>query len=159
MMRSFLTLLLLVPVTGCAAFLIQPEDSTAMKAAKVAARVPLALVSLGESEVVYYCARGLDAPPVLFAVDAEEEDAVPGQPEGSAPGQDSPEGGSSWSEAGLEAWARLMPEERLDTCWGQFLADQAASNSAFSNSVQQPAWSKDAKHHRKGHKHHHRHGC
>ncbi len=70
MTRSFLTLLLLVPLTGCAALLIQPEDSTAIKAAKVAARVPLALGSVGNSEIGYHCARQPDAPPVLTAVGA-----------------------------------------------------------------------------------------
>ena len=141
-MRSLVTLLLLVPLTGCAAFLIQPEDSTATKAAKITARVPLALVSVGNSEIIYYCARGLDAGPPSFAVD--EEDAVPGQPE--------------------ERLA-LTPDERLDRCWEQVQADWEASNSAFSNSgwmnQQPPLWdqSKDARHHRKGHRHHHGHGC
>ena len=103
-----------------------------MKAAKVAARVPLALVSVGTSEIVYLCVREPHAPPALSAV---------------------------------EEWAGLTPEGRLDTCWEQLQAAWAASNSAYPNSGwmnQQPQpWdqSKDASHHRKGHKHHHGHGC
>ena len=140
MMRSFLALLLVAPLTGCAAFLIQPEDSTARKAAKVTARVPLALVSAGSSEVAYYCARGMNAP-ASFAVYGGE-DAVPGQP-----------------EERLDRWARLTPDERLDKCWEQIQTDWAnsgLSNSAFSNP---PAWgwmdpSTHAEHHRHGHHHH-----
>ncbi len=111
-----------------------------MKAAKVAARVPLALVSVGNSEIVYHCARGLDAGPPSFAVD--EQDAVPGQ-----------------AEERLEKWPRLTPEERLKKCWEQVQADWAASNSAFSNPAAR-GWmdpSTHAEHHRHGH-HHHR-GC
>ena len=66
MMRPFLTLLVLVPLTGCAALLIEPEDSTARKVAKVTARIPLALVSGGSSEIVYHCARQLAAPPAKW---------------------------------------------------------------------------------------------
>ena len=103
-----------------------------MKVAKVAARVPFALVSAGDSEIVYHCARGLVAPPVLPAVDA---------------------------------WADLTSELRLSRCWEQIQANRVAANSGssgFSSWNQQPLlWdqSKDARHHRKGHKHHHRHGC
>ncbi len=59
-MRHLLSLLLVAPLTltGCAALLIQPDDSTATTAAKVAGRVPLALATVGFSEIVYSCARG-----------------------------------------------------------------------------------------------------
>ncbi len=59
-MRHFLSLLLVAPLTltGCAALLIQPDDSTATTAAKVAGRVPLALATVGISEIAYSCARG-----------------------------------------------------------------------------------------------------
>ena len=57
-MRSLLTLLLAASFTGCAAFLIDPDGSTATKVTKISARVPMALVTIGISEWFYSCARG-----------------------------------------------------------------------------------------------------
>jgi hypothetical protein len=52
--------LLVIPVlvlAGCAGWRIQPGDSTTLKAAKVVARIPVALASGGMSEMLYGCAR------------------------------------------------------------------------------------------------------
>jgi hypothetical protein len=59
-MRLLLSLFLFasLALTGCAELLIQPDDSRATTAAKVAARVPLAVATIGVSEMAYACARG-----------------------------------------------------------------------------------------------------
>jgi hypothetical protein len=52
--------LLVIPVlvlAGCAGWQIRPGDSTTVKAAKVVARIPVALASGGMSEMLYGCAR------------------------------------------------------------------------------------------------------
>ncbi len=82
-MRPLLTLLLVIPLTGCAGVVIYPEDSTTTKVAKVAARVPTAPISLGPSEQMYFCARDLDHPALSGDSDAHM------------------------------GWARLTPQERL----------------------------------------------
>ncbi len=55
-----LTLLLVISLTSCQALLIEPEDSAARTAAKVAARVPMAIATLGITEFQYLCARSGD---------------------------------------------------------------------------------------------------
>ncbi len=55
-----MALLLVIPLTSCQTLLIEPEDSTARKAAKIAARVPMAVATVGISELQYHCARGED---------------------------------------------------------------------------------------------------
>ena len=75
-MRHFLSLLLVAPLTltGCAALLIQPHDSTATKAAKVTGRVPLAVATFGIAELAYSCARGSwPADPATAAQQAKDE--------------------------------------------------------------------------------------
>ncbi len=121
-MRHLLSLLLVAPLTltGCAALLIQPDDSTATTAAKVAGRVPLALATVGFSEIVYSCARGGWAADSAAAYEF-------GTPEALA---------VCWSEN--NNWAN-----EPTTGWGPH-------NSTFDE------WMKDQRHHRKGHKHHHR---
>ncbi len=59
-MRLLLSLFLFasLALTGCAELLIQPDDSRATTAAKVAARVPMAVATIGVSEMAYACARG-----------------------------------------------------------------------------------------------------
>ena len=141
MVRSFLTLLLVISLTGCAALLIQPEDSTAIKAGKFTARVPLALVSLGRSEIVYYCAQEID-PPTALGVEVEE-DALPGQ------------GRGTWQERARDEWARLTPQERINKCLAEMTPP--ATGSSF-------AWSSNWPHghqHKSGFHHHHggEHGC
>ena len=85
-MRPHLILLLVVPLTGCASFLIHPEDPTTAKVAKLVARVPTAVISVGFSEMFYFCARNLD--PQAFRGDSDA----------------------------LVRWARLTSEERLSMC-------------------------------------------
>ncbi len=55
-----MALLLIIPLTSCQTLLIEPEDSTARKAAKIAARLPMAVATVGISEFQYHCARGED---------------------------------------------------------------------------------------------------
>ncbi len=55
-----MALLLVIPLTSCQALLIEPEDSTARKAAKIAARVPMAVATVGITELQYLCARSED---------------------------------------------------------------------------------------------------
>ena len=55
-----MALLVVIPLTSCQALLIEPEDSTARKAAKIAARVPMAVATVGISELQYHCARSED---------------------------------------------------------------------------------------------------
>ena len=59
-MRLLLSLFLFasLALTGCAVLLIQPDDSRATTAAKVAARVPMAVATIGVSEIADACARG-----------------------------------------------------------------------------------------------------
>ena len=141
MMRSFLALLLVIPLTGCAALLIEPEDSTATKAGKFTARVPLALVSVGFSEVAYHCARNTDTPTALGV--EVEEDARPGQGRGT-------------------------PQERVDKCLAEMSASATSGSSAWSsNSWNDPwptVWNDPFTHghqHKSGRHHHHggEHGC
>ncbi len=142
MMRSFLALLLVIPLTGCAALLIQPEDSTAIKAAKFTARVPLALVTVGYSEFAYHCAGEID-PPTALGVEVEE-DALPGQ------GRETPQ------ERARDEWAGLTPQGRVDKCLAAALTPPATGSSF--------AWSSNWPHghqHKSGFHHHHggEHGC
>ncbi len=146
MRRSFLALLLVVALTGCAALLIQPEDSTAIKAGKFTARVPLALVSLGRSEIAYHCAREID-PPTALGVEVAE-DALPGQ------------GRGTWQERARDEWAGLTPQGRVDEC----LAARPAPTPGSSSSWSPPVWNNPAMHghqHKSGFHHHHggEHGC
>ena len=53
-------LLLVIPLTSCQSLLVEPEDSTARKAAKIAARIPMAVATVGLSEFQYSCARSED---------------------------------------------------------------------------------------------------
>ncbi len=55
-----MALLLVIPLTSCQTLLIEPEDSTARKAAKIAARVPMAVATVGITEPQYLCARSED---------------------------------------------------------------------------------------------------
>jgi len=55
-----LTLLLVISFTSCQTLLIEPEDSAARTTAKIAARVPMAIVTLGFTEFQYLCARSGD---------------------------------------------------------------------------------------------------
>jgi len=55
-----MALLLVIPLTSCQTLLIEPEDSTARKAAKIAARVPMAVATLGITELQFLCARSGD---------------------------------------------------------------------------------------------------
>ena len=55
-----MALLLVISLTSCQTLLIEPEDSAARKAAKVAARVPIAIATLGMTEFQYLCARSGD---------------------------------------------------------------------------------------------------
>ncbi len=55
-----LALLLVISLTSCQALLIEPEDSDARTAAKVAARVPMAIATIGITELQYHCARSGD---------------------------------------------------------------------------------------------------
>jgi hypothetical protein len=50
----------ILAVSGCASLRIETADSTGAKAAKVMARVPLAVMSLGASELAYACDRSAD---------------------------------------------------------------------------------------------------
>ncbi len=52
--------LLVISLTSCQTLLIEPEDSTARKAAKIAARVPMAVATLGITELQFLCARSGD---------------------------------------------------------------------------------------------------
>jgi len=42
---------------GCRGLMVQPTDSSALAASKVAVRVPLAVVTVGMSEIQYACVR------------------------------------------------------------------------------------------------------
>jgi hypothetical protein len=55
-----IVLLLVISLTSCQTLLIEPEDSTAQKAGKIAARVPMAVATLGITELQYLCARSGD---------------------------------------------------------------------------------------------------
>jgi hypothetical protein len=55
-----LILLLVIPLTSCQALLIEPEESAARTAAKIAARVPMAIATLGSTKFQYLCARSGD---------------------------------------------------------------------------------------------------
>ncbi len=55
-----MALLLVTPLTSCQTLLIEPEDSTARKAAKIAARVPMAVATLGITELQFLCVRSGD---------------------------------------------------------------------------------------------------
>ena len=55
-----IVLLLVISLTSCQTLLIEPEDSTAQKAGKIAARVPMAVATLGFTEIQYLCARSGD---------------------------------------------------------------------------------------------------
>ena len=55
-----LTSLLVISLTSCQALLIEPEDSAARTTAKIAARVPMAIATLGITEFQYLCARNGD---------------------------------------------------------------------------------------------------
>ena len=55
-----MTLLLVISLTSCKTLLIEPEDSTARKAAKIAARVPMAVATLGITELQFLCVRSGD---------------------------------------------------------------------------------------------------
>ena len=46
-----MALLLVIALTSCQTLLIEPEDSTARKAVKIAARVPMAVATLGMTEL------------------------------------------------------------------------------------------------------------
>ncbi len=59
-MQFFLALLLVAPLTGCAGLLVHSEDSRLTKAGKVAARIPLAISTLGISEALHFCAGGTE---------------------------------------------------------------------------------------------------
>ena len=149
MMRSFLALLLVIPLTGCAALLIQPEDSTAIKAGKFTARVPLALVSVGLSEIAYHCAGEID-PPTGLGVEVEE-DALPGQGRGTP------------QERARDEWARLTPQGRVDKCWAEMTPPATDSSSAWSSNWP-TLWNDPWMHghqHRSGRHHHHggEHDC
>ncbi len=56
-----IALLLVIPLTSCQTLLIEPEDSMARKAAKISARVPMAVATVGITELRYLCARSEDA--------------------------------------------------------------------------------------------------
>ena len=111
-MRSLLTLLLVVPLTGCAGLLIQPDDSTARKATKISARVPLALVSLGDSERIYHCARRAD-PPRAYALGERRNAAA--------------------------IWAGLTSAELLDECWQLVVVRRVYPESASAPAPLDPA--------------------
>ncbi len=154
MMRSFLALLLVIALTGCAALLIQPEDSAAIKAAKFTARVPLALVSAGFSEIAHNCAGEID-PPTTLGVEVEE-DALPGQGRGTP------------QERARDEWARLTPQERVDRCWAEMTVP--ATDSSYAGSPNWPtSWNdpwptaprSHGHQHKSGRHHHHggEHGC
>ncbi len=55
--RQAVASLLVIPLTSCATLLIEPEDSTAQQTLKIAARVPMAVASVGFTELQYLCAR------------------------------------------------------------------------------------------------------
>ena len=57
-MKKLLTAAMLAMLgIGCRGLMIQPGDGSALAASKVAARVPLAVVSVGMSEIQYACVR------------------------------------------------------------------------------------------------------
>ncbi len=132
-MRSFLALHLVISLTGCAGVLIEPEDSRLTKAGKVAARIPVALVTLGVSEFAYLCAKETD-PPSAFAADRGED--------------------------AKSEWAHLTPQGRIDECLDALAgAESGYSGYGFQQSDWMSDWMKDTAHHNKGHEHHHGHGC
>ena len=55
-----MALLLVIALTSCQTLLIESEDSTARKAVKIAARVPMAVATLGMTELQFLCARSGD---------------------------------------------------------------------------------------------------
>ena len=132
-MRNLLSLFLFasLTLTGCAALLIQPDDSTATTAAKVAARVPLFVVTFATSEMTYTCARGTDPPAGWVAP----------------------------PESPTSRWDGVTPQMRMDGCLNALGEDSGGGstfhpgwgphNSTFSE------WMKDQRHHQKGHDHHH----
>ncbi len=129
-MKFFLALLLATSLTGCAGVLMEPEDSRLTKAGKVAARIPVALVSLGLSELMYLCAQETDTPS-WFADD--------------------------WGDEAEHDWAYLTPQARIAECWKEAAQPSAGGSSYSGYAFQQ--WRTDTTHHQQGHEHHHGHGC
>ena len=102
-MRSFLALLLVISLTGCAGVLIEPEDSRLTKAGKVAARVPFAVLTVGISETAFSCVRDTK-PPLRW----EGEVALGGTWLGPA---------TKWAHlTPVAKWAHLTPDVRLGEC-------------------------------------------
>ena len=56
-MKKVVAAMLAMLGIGCRGLMIQPGDSSALAASKVVARVPLAVVSVGMSEIQYACVR------------------------------------------------------------------------------------------------------
>lgn len=62
MKRRFAIVLVLLAalLPGCASLRVEPSDHPAKKVAKVSARIPLAILTLGASEIGYACDRTAD---------------------------------------------------------------------------------------------------
>ena len=156
-MKFFLALLLITSLTGCAGLLIAPEDSRLTKAGKVAARIPVALVSVGLSEFLYRCEQETDRPSWFF------ERRVPAGLGLS---------GEYWGDNAEYDWAYLTPQARIFECWTQAQAYGSGQRLRWNGPVLQAKegydpsghafrpwdWGMDdTTHHLWGHEHHHGH--